>query len=91
MGTVYNAIGFPKYFSDEQDQYGSSNNGADFKYLGFFLELIFRESTTGDLYASRFSEEVRDVHANTVNASYFDIDDSGPTDTFGSVNPRRSD
>jgi hypothetical protein len=51
IGTVYDAVGVPGSPGDEQFLYGSQLGGADFQHTGGDVKLVFRESSTGPLYA----------------------------------------
>jgi len=87
FGTVYDAIGVPDTAGDESTLYGASLGGVDFKYTGAEPELIFRDGTTGELYAvdDVNGTQVQDINAAQVDPQLFD--DSPFVSTFGVVNP----
>ncbi len=89
LGTVYDAIGVPDATADEAYLYGSDLGGIDFAYTGGEPRLIFREGSTGDLYAVNDlgDNKVYNTSAVDVTAAIFDTDPTAGSDTFGSINP----
>lgn len=91
FGTVYDAIGVPDTASDASTLFGVQLGGADFTYTGAEPELIFRDGTTGELYAVNDigGTQVQDINAAQINPDLFD---ASPFDsTFGAVNPSFGD
>jgi len=87
FGTVYDAIGVPDMASDEANLVGAALGGSDFAYTGDEPELIFRDASTGALYAVNelAGSQVQDINAAQVSLPNFDADPRIPT--FGAVNP----
>lgn len=87
-GTVFDAIGIPDNTGDEAFLYATEIGGTDFSYSGDEPKLVFRDGTTGALYAVNDPDngEVYDVNGTEIVAlGSFDI---SPSDTtFGSINP----
>ncbi|MEL6206398.1 MAG: choice-of-anchor I family protein, partial [Pseudomonadota bacterium] len=91
LGTVLDAIGVPDSTADEATLYGVQLGGTDFSFTGAEPELIFRESTLGDLYAVNLLDvngggDVFDTSGVAVLPGTFATDPSTGT-TFGAANP----
>jgi len=89
FGTVFDAIGIPDAVGDEAFLYGEQLGGTDFAFTGTEPELVFRDGTTGDLYAVNDvvdGSEVVDVNGTVIDPASFD---TNPIvfDTFGVTNP----
>jgi len=90
FGTVYDAIGVPDASTDQATLYGVQLGGSDFIYTGKEPELIFRDASTGALYAvgtlmAQEATTVQDINANDVTVASFD---TNPLITsFGAINP----
>jgi len=87
FGTVYDAIGVPDTASDEASIFGAQLGGSDFAYTGNEPELIFRNASTGALYAvdSLAGTQVQDSNAALVNPDDFNANPF--VTTFGTINP----
>ncbi len=86
--TVFDAIGIPDNTGDEAFLYADEIGGTDFSYSGDEPKLVFRDGTSGDLYAVNDPDnsEVYDVNGTEIVAlGSFDTSPYDPT--FGSVNP----
>ncbi|MEM6255563.1 MAG: ExeM/NucH family extracellular endonuclease [Cyanobacteria bacterium P01_D01_bin.156] len=89
VGTVFDAIGIPDIAGDETNLLGAALGGTDFAFTGAEPELVFRDGTTGDLYAVNnvvSGTQVFDVNGNSIDPANFDINPI-VVDTFGAVNP----
>ncbi|MCA8882139.1 MAG: 5'-nucleotidase C-terminal domain-containing protein [Rhodobacteraceae bacterium] len=91
FGTIYDAIGIADDTADEGRIQGAALGGSDFAFTGDEPKLIFRDGTTGELYAVNDPDngEVIDQAGNVVDPAEFDIDPLA-SDTFGAVNPTRA-
>jgi len=91
FGTVYDAIGVPDAASDEANLFGVQLGGSDFSYTGAEPELIFRDASTGGLYAvdSLTGTQVQDINADLVDVDRFDATPFAVT--LGAVNPSLDD
>ena len=86
--TVFDAIGIPDNTGDEAFLYADEIGGTDFSYSGDEPKLVFRDGTSGDLYAVNDPDnsEVYDVNGTEIVAlGSFDTSPYDPT--FGAVNP----
>jgi hypothetical protein len=86
--TVFDAIGIPDNTGDEAFLYADEIGGTDFSYSGDEPKLVFRDGTSGDLYAVNDPDnsEVYDVNGTEIVAlGSFDTSPYDPT--FGSLNP----
>ncbi|MEI4233767.1 ExeM/NucH family extracellular endonuclease [Roseovarius sp. D22-M7] len=86
LGVIHDAIGVADAATDPVS--GAALGGTDIAYTGDEPKLVFRDGTTGDLYAVNDPDngEVSDANGNTFAPADFDIDPLAG-DTFGSVNP----
>ena len=86
FGTIFDAIGSPDNVGDETfTSYASQLGGTNMSYVGSEPQNVFRDGTSGALYAVDFNGMVYDASANVLNNADFNAD---PTvTTYGGVNP----
>jgi len=91
FGTVYDAIGVPDEVGDEATLYGVQLGGSDFAFTGAEPELIFRDGSTGALFAVDLltGTQVQDINAAQVNVDDFDVNPFATS--FGTINPSLGD
>ena len=91
FGTIFDAIGVPDNVGDESTIYGVQLGGSDFKYTGDEPRIVFRDGTTGDLYAvndvtNDSTDQIFNINGIEVLSSDFDFNPADGT-TFGIANP----
>lgn len=89
FGTVYDAIGVPDASGDETYLYGAQLGGTDFAYTGREPEIVFRDYSTGQFYATNTiggTDTVFDTSATSVPDADFVFGDPEAT-SFGALNP----
>ena len=91
IGVVYDAIGIADTVADQTFLYGAQLGGTDFAFTGAEPELVFRDASTGDLFAVNVvgadaTGEVFNVAGVDVTSAIFDTDPTAGA-TFGAINP----
>jgi hypothetical protein len=87
FGEIYDAIGVPGSAGDQSTLYGAALGGTDFVSTGDEPQLIFRDGTSGDLYAVNDPVGDKIFGADGTQRDLADFDRDPTQGSFGEENP----